>query len=385
MSAIRVMRIIARMNVGGPALQVTALADGLDPERFEQRLLVGHVDEGEADYLTLRAPQVEAVRVAGLGRSPDPTGDARALATITRQIRDFRPDIVHTHTAKAGVLGRSAAILGGAKTRVHTFHGHLLHGYFSPRVTRAVVEVERAYARRTTRLVAVGRQVRDELLAAKIGRPEQYAIVPPGVQLPTPPARGAARSMLGVPVDAPTVAFVARLTQVKRPDRFADVARLVADAVPDAHFVVAGEGDLLEDLRTRLAPLGDRAHLVGFRSDVETIYAAADVTVLTSDNEGMPVSLIEAATIGCPAVTTDVGSAGEVVLDGETGYVTAVDAAALADATVTILRDPALRERFSKAATAHAHAAFSASRLVGDIAELYESIVPARPGTAVSA
>ncbi len=184
MSRIRVLRVIARMNVGGPALQVTALADGLDPERFEQRLLVGNVGEGEADYLDLRAPHVEATRVRGLGRSPDPTGDARALAALVREMREFRPHIVHTHTAKAGVLGRSAAVLARVPIRVHTFHGHLLHGYFSPRVTSAVTAVERAFADMTTRLVAVGRQVRDELLAAGIGRPDQYVVVPPGVALP---------------------------------------------------------------------------------------------------------------------------------------------------------------------------------------------------------
>lgn len=376
MSTIRVMRIIARMNVGGPALQVSALADGLDSTRFDQRLFVGDVTEGEADYLTLRAPHIEVVRVAGLGRSPNPGGDARALATLTREIRAFRPDIVHTHTAKAGVLGRSAAMLGGAKTRVHTFHGHLLHGYFSPRVTNAVVAVERTYAHRTTRLVAVGRQVRDELLAAKIGRPDQYSIVPPGIRLPSAPSRAQARSELGLSTDVPVVAFVARLTQVKRPDRFAEVARLVSGAVPNAEFIVAGEGDLFDDLKSRLAPLGDRVHLVGWRSDVETIYAAADVTVLTSDNEGMPVSLIEAASVGCPGVTTQVGSAGEVVIDGETGFVTALDAAALAQATTRILTDDQLRARFSVAAAAHALAAFSADRLVRDISDLYESLVP---------
>ena len=144
MSAIRVVRVIARMNVGGPALQVTALTDGLDPQRFEQRLLVGDVDEGEADYLALRAPHVVAERVHGLGRTPSPVGDLRALATIRRVIREFRPHIVHTHTAKAGVLGRTAAMLAHSRTRVHTFHGHLLHGYFSPLVTRGVVAVERA-------------------------------------------------------------------------------------------------------------------------------------------------------------------------------------------------------------------------------------------------
>ncbi len=373
--AIRVLRIIARMNVGGPALQVSALADGLDPDRFEQRLLVGEVDEGEADYLELRAPHVDAVRVPGLGRSPDPTGDARALASLVREIRAFRPHVVHTHTAKAGVLGRSAAILGRAPTRVHTFHGHLLHGYFSPRVTKAVVATERAFARRTTRLIAVGGAVRDELLAAGIGRRDQFRVVPPGVRLPPAPAPADARGALGIPLDAPVVAFVARLTKVKRPDRFAEVARLVSDRVPTAAFVVAGEGDLFDDLRDRLAPLGDRVHLVGWRPDVETVYAAADVTVLTSDNEGMPVSLIEAATVGCPAVTTRVGSAAEVVLDGESGFVTALDASEIADATVRILQDRGLRDRLSAGASAHALAHFSADRLVADMAEIYEELV----------
>lgn len=376
MSTIRVLRVIARMNVGGPALQVSALSDGLDPARFEQRLLIGDVDEGEADYLALRAPHIQAIRIPGLGRSPDATGDVRALRALVKEMRTFRPDIVHTHTAKAGVLGRTAAILGRVRTRVHTFHGHLLQGYFSPAVTKAVVTTERAFARRTTRLIAVGSAVRNDLLAAKIGRPEQYRVVPPGVRLPPAPTTAEARQMLGLPLDVPVVAFVARLTQVKRPDRFAEAAKHIAAQVPTAVFVVAGEGELLEDLRTRLAPLGDRAHLIGWRPDVETVYAAADVTLLTSDNEGMPVSLIEASTVGCPSVTTRVGSAAEVVLDGETGFVTAIDAAAIADAACRVLTDPVLRDRLAAGARAHAHAHFSADRLVADIAGIYDELAP---------
>jgi len=374
-STIRVLRVIARMNVGGPALQVTALTDGLDPARFEQRLLVGDVEEGEADYLALRAPHVQPVRIRGLGRTPTVLGDARALIAITREVRRFRPHIVHTHTAKAGILGRTAAMLGRAPTRVHTFHGHLLHGYFSPRITRLVTAAERFYAKRTTRLIAVGEQVRDELLTARIGTPAQYLVVPPGVQLPSPPSRADARARLGLPPDAPAVAFVARLTQVKRPDRFAEVAHRVGAARADAVFVIAGEGDLLDDLTTALAPLGDRVHFLGWRSDVETVYAAADVVVLTSDNEGMPVSLIEAASVGCPAVTTRVGSAAEVVLDGETGFVVDLDAHAIATATLRVLDDPALRERLAGGARAHADAHFSRARLVDDTAALYDDLM----------
>jgi len=375
MSTIRVLRVIARMNIGGPALQVTTLADGLDAARFEQRLLVGDVAKGEADYLELRAPHVEAVHVPGLGRSPDPTGDLRALGTLRREIRAFRPHIVHTHTAKAGVLGRSAAMLARSPTRVHTFHGHLLHGYFSPFVTRAVVRIERAYARHTTRLVAVGTQVREELLAAGIGRPEQYVVVPPGVALPTPPSRSEARALLGLRDDAQVVAFVARLTRVKRADRFAMAARRVADNHPGAVFVIAGEGELLPELRSQLNELGERVHFLGWRPDVETIYAAADVVALTSDNEGMPLSLIEAASVGCPAVTTRVGSAPEVVLDGTSGFVVDLDASAVAAALNRVLDDPALRNRLARGAIEHAKQNFSRARLIADTERLYEQLV----------
>jgi glycosyltransferase involved in cell wall biosynthesis len=363
------------MNVGGPALQVTALARHLDPARFDQRLLVGSVGPGEADYLDLRAPDVEVVRVPGLGRAPSPTDDARALAALVAEIRRFRPHIIHTHTAKAGVLGRSAAVIGRVPLRVHTFHGHLLQGYFSPARTRAVVAVERTFARTTTRLVAVGERVRDELLTAGIGRPPQYVVVPPGLELPPAPTRSEARLSLGLAPDAPVIAFVARLTKVKRPDRFVAVARLVAARRPDAVFVVVGEGEELADMQRQGSDLGERIRYLGWRSDVETVYAAADVTVLTSDNEGMPVSLIEAASVGCPAVTTDVGSAGEVVEDGVSGHVTALEPEALADATVRILSDPAARDRFGAAAAARARDRFSRDRLVDDIATLYDEII----------
>ena len=375
MTPIRVLRIIARMNVGGPALQVTALARHLDRSRYEQRLLVGSVGPEEADYLTLRAPDIEVVAVPGLGRAPSPLDDARALAALVAEMRRFEPHIVHTHTAKAGVLGRAAAMLAGVPLRVHTFHGHLLHGYFSPPVTRAVVLTERALARSTSRLVAVGHQVRDELIAAGIGWPCQYLVVPPGVELTPVPARESAREALGLPPEALVVAFVGRLTRIKRPDRFVAVASLLASRFSAATFLVAGEGQELAEVRRQAAHLGDRVLFLGWRSDVETVYAAADVTLLTSDNEGMPVSLIEAASVGCPGVTTGVGSAGEVVLDGQTGYVTDSSPGSLAEAVGRILASPALRARLGEAAAARARSLFSRERLVRDIGSLYDQLV----------
>lgn len=372
---LRVLRLIARTNVGGPALQVSALERGLDSQRFDHRLLVGSVGPDEADYLELRAPDVPAVRVPGLGRAVRPTDDLLALRHVARAIKDFRPHIVHTHTAKAGVIGRIAAVTQRVPGRVHTFHGHLLHGYFSPSKTRAVALVERSLARRTTTLAVVGSRVRDDLLEAGIGKPEQYVVVPPGVPEPRTVSRDDARAELRLPRDAPIIAFVARLTAVKRPDRFAEVAHRVSRECPGAHFAVAGEGALLDALRNQCAPLGDRVHFLGWQADVGAVYAAANVVALTSDNEGMPVSLIEAAMCGRPAVTTDVGSASEVVAHGETGYVATLDPECIANALVRLLTSPDLANKMGQAAAVRARARFSTSRLIEQTQAIYQNII----------
>lgn len=359
------------MNVGGPALQVTGLVQGLDGMRFDHRLLTGSVGPGEADYVELRAPGLPLTRIRGLGRSPEPLDDARALRLLYREMRAFRPHIVHTHTAKAGVLGRVAARAAGVPAVVHTFHGHLLHGYFSPTVTRGVTQVERTLARRTTRLVAVGSKVRDELLQAGVGRAEQYVVVPPGIALPAAPSRAAARATLALPPEVSVVVLVARLTTVKRPERFLEVARRLAAAHPDAIFAVVGEGDLLPELQ---AQAGSNVRFLGWRADVETVYAASDLAVLTSDNEGMPVSLIEAALCGVPAVATRVGSVAEVVLDGRTGWLCEPSTEALTAVVDAVLSDPGRLRSAGQAAREHATGAFSRDRLVADTERLYEQI-----------
>lgn len=370
---------MARMNVGGPALQVTGLVEGMDPGRFDHRLYVGHVGAGEGDHLALRAPDLPFRRVEGLGRTPDALGDARALRDLVAEMRRFRPHVVHTHTAKAGVLGRTAALLCRVPTTVHSFHGHLLHGYFNPPVTAAVTAVERTLARRTSRLLAVGAQVRDDLLAAGVGRPAQYLVVPPGIAIPSPPDRGVARAALGLGDHQVVVSFVARLTAVKRPDRFADVARRVAAARQDVVFLVCGEGELLDELRAATAGV-DRVRFLGWRSDVEAVHAASDLTVLTSDNEGMPVSLIEASMCGVAAVATDVGSVAEVVRHGETGLVVPAEVDALTRAVLRLVDDEEPRRRMGRAAAVHAHRCFSRDRLVSDMERLYEELAGTTPG-----
>ena len=359
------------MHVGGPALQVAAITEDLDPERFDTRLLVGRVGRGEADYLALRALDLPAHQIEGLGRSPSLFKDARALWGVRREIRRFAPHIVHTHTAKAGALGRMAAAWCDVPAVVHTFHGHLLRGYLSPPVTSAVVQAERALAHVSTRLVSVGTNERDELLAAGIGRPEQFISVPPGVAMPTPPDRAQARRILGLPATGPVVSHVSRLTSIKRPERFVEVAARLSGRHRDATFVVAGAGPRLEELRAHAAHLRAPVRFLGWRADVDVVYAASDVVVLTSDNDGMPLSLIEAAMVGRPAVATNVGGVPEVVVDGATGVLTQPSSMEVAVAVERLLTNPMERFTMGVAAARRARERFSRSRLVDDTARLY--------------
>lgn len=375
---IRVMRVITRMNVGGPALQAVELMRGLDAGLFDQRLCTGTPDPGEADYLDLRGADINPDRIPALGRSVRPGDDARAIAALVTEMRRFRPHIVHTHTAKAGLLGRAAAVLTRVPARVHTYHGHLLHGYFSPAKTRLVVTAEGASAAMTDRLVAVGARVRDELIAAGIGRPEQYAVVPPGTSLGPLPDRAAARLTLGIPGDGPVVAYVGRLTRIKRPDRLVAVAHQVRRLLPEVRFVIAGGGDALPETEAAAKTFDGMCTLLGWRADVETVYAAADLVILTSDNEGMPVSLIEAGLAGLPCVATRVGSVAEVVRDGETGLLARCDTYELTRHIVRLLRDEPLRRKIGDEARAWTTMQFGPERLASDIAEIYASIAEAR-------
>lgn len=365
---VRVVEVIARMNVGGPAILLASMQQRLDPASFDVRLLTGYCADDEADYLETMAPHVPVERIDGLGRSIRPGSDVAKVRLLAERFRQLRPDIIHTHTAKAGVVGRVAAKLARVDARlVHSYHGHLLHGYFSPTKTKGVVAIERTLARVTDRLVAVAPGVRDDLLAAHVGRAGQYRVIGPGVELLPLPGREEARTALGLPRDAPVVSMIGRLTGIKRPDRFAEAAALVHARRSDVVFAVAGAGDRESDLRSRVSGLP--VTLLGWRSDVETVLAASDVVVLTSDNEGTPLSLIQAGLAGLPVVATDVGAVRDVVEDGVTGILCDADSLAVADAICRILDDPVaaghmggtaqrlMAERFSMASMIRAHEA----------------------------
>ena len=361
------------MNVGGPAVLVTNLMRGLDPLEFDPWLITGHCGDDEADYLRTQAPDVRAIRLDGLGRSVRPKADLTSTHRLSALLRDLMPDVVHTHTAKAGVVGRGAVRLSRCRAAtVHTYHGHLLHGYFAPAKTRAVVAVERMLARRTDRLVAVADQVRDDLLAAGVGRLGQYDVIPPGLTLGPLPDPASARAELGLPTEVPVIAMLGRLTAIKRPDRFAEAVRIVHRRFPQAWFAVAGSGDLEAELRAQLAGLP--VAMLGWRSDIETVLAAADALVLTSDNEGTPLSLIQAGLAGLPVVATDVGAVSSVVEEGRTGLLAAPSPQGVADALGKLLEDPDLRTRLGTTARSSMAQRYGPETMVARHAALYRSL-----------
>ena len=369
---IRVMRIIARMNVGGPAVQVSGLMRGFDVHIFKQELVTGYCAADEADYLEKVATDVKAVRIDGLGRSIKPRADLTALFAIIREIRRFKPDVIHTHTAKAGVVGRIASILSGHKSvRLHTFHGHLLNGYFGAGKTRLVILVEKFLALFTDQLLAVGTKVKDDLLTVGIGNQSKFGVMPPGLQLAEVPSRSSARKALGLDDNATYCSFIGRITQIKRPDRFLDVVAEIKARGIDLHFIVAGAGELLQYCQDRAKVENLPVTFLGWREDIEVVLAAVDFVLLTSDNEGTPLSLIQAGMVGIPVVATNVGSTNEIVVNGETGLLTDLSVKELSEAVTKVATDSALRAKMGAAGKEYTLARYGVDRLLKDHQDLY--------------
>jgi glycosyltransferase involved in cell wall biosynthesis len=369
---IKVMQIIARMNVGGPAVIVAELMRGLDSSHFEQVLITGYCDETEADFLDEVATDIKASRIAGLGRSISPFADLKAFFGLIQTIKKFNPDVIHTHTAKAGVLGRLASIIAGrGAVRIHTFHGHLLHGYFTTWKTKLVIAIEKTLAKRTHYLIAIGTAVERDLLAAGIGRPDQYNIFFPG--LPEPQTASKAELRRELELDPSTIycTFVGRLTQIKRPDRLLDVAAAMVTRKVPIHFLIAGEGELFESSKARARAEQLPITFLGWRKDVDNLFAASDIAILTSDNEGIPLTLIQAAQAGLPIVAPEVGSISDIVENDKTGYLTAPQPGAMASALSALASDEDARVRLGSAGKVRAHEYFSLERMLRDHTEIY--------------
>ncbi len=379
---LRVLRVITRLNIGGPAIHAILLNQGLDRGRFQSRLVTGTEAPTEGSLRDLAEQRgVAPLVLPELGRELNPLNDLLAAARLARLMRRLRPDIVHTHMAKAGTTGRLAARLAGVPIVIHTYHGHVFHSYFSPAKTWLVIAIERALALLTDRLVAVGEKQRREIASYGIAPLDKIQAIPLGLELDrflkVEALRGQVRQELGFGPEERLVGIVARLVPIKAHEVFLQAAVQVHRQEPRARFLVVGDGERRRELEALARDLGlaEATRFLGWRSDLERLYAELDVVALSSLNEGSPVALIEAMAAGRPVVSTDVGGVSEVVQHRVSGLlVPPRDSQALADALLSVLREPGLGEALGQAARAAVYPRYASRRLIQDVESLYLSL-----------
>jgi glycosyltransferase involved in cell wall biosynthesis len=382
----RIVRILSRLNVGGPAIHVTLLARDLNDHRHTTDLISGSLAAGEGDMSYLAEEQGVVVhRVRALGRSVNPWNDVLALAQLLRLLRRIRPDVVHTHASKAGTLGRLAAVLYNLvqprrrrAAVVHTYHGHTFAGYFGPIPSWTFRNIERLLARLTDKIIVLSpSQQTDVVERFRIAPMVKTAVVPLGLDLGPFLAidtdrRGAAKAALGLPSETRVFLSVGRLTAIKNHRLLLDAFARVAHSHDAVALVIAGDGELREDLRrhSEQVGLGGRVRFAGWVRDTVALYAAADVVVLSSRNEGTPVALIEALAAGCVSVGTRVGGVPDVIDDTCGILVPSDDEGALAAAmarAMTLGPLPAVCRAQARR--------FSIERLVQDLSSMYERLL----------
>jgi glycosyltransferase involved in cell wall biosynthesis len=384
---IKILRVIARLNMGGPALHVAYLTAGLRERGYDTTLVAGSLARGEDSMAFVAEGRgVDVVRIDELGREISPLRDVVATLRLARLIRRERPDILHTHTAKAGTVGRVAALLAGRHRPpivVHTFHGHVLRGYFGPLRSTVFRLLERWLAGHTTALIAVSPQVRDDLVALHVAPPERFVVIRLGIELGERVAgardgRVESRRYLGIPPDRFAVGWIGRMTAVKRTDDVLVAFKRLREDGVDAVLCMVGDGPDRPQLEQRAHELGivrDTLFL-GYQEEVAQFYAAFDALVLPSSNEGTPVSAIEALAAGRPVVATRVGGVPDVVEEGKDGFLVEPGATEeLADRLAQLAADPELRGRMGRAGRDRVLPRYAVHRLVDDVDRLYRSLL----------
>ena len=381
---VKVINIVTRLNIGGVAHHVTSLMRGLDRIKYEQQLVCGLEGVGERSMREhIQAQGVTPILVPQLVGNPRLNlSDAMAFAHILRLLRRERPMILHTHTSKAGLLGRLAARLTGVPIIVHTFHGLVLKGHYGPLKTNVARTVERWLARFSDRLIAVSDEDKKDLLAYRIAPTDKIEVIPLGLELDhflsSRKRRGVLHRELGLDFASRLIGIVGRIVPIKNHRLFFDAMTPVLAKHPTAHVVVAGDGDLRPEMERYVREMGiaNRVSFLGWRHDLPQVYTDLDVLVISSNNEGTPVSAIEAMAAGRPVVATRVGGLPDVISDGDTGYLVAPgNVEQLASAVERVLGDGETTDRLRRNARESVKGKFTVARLAADIDLLYRRLL----------
>ena len=378
------VHVTSRLNIGGLAQQVLALCAGLDQRGVECTLITGEPGDKEGDMLWFANPPRRIVRIPELGRAVKPMSDFVAFWKLLLCLRALRPDVVHTHAAKAGALGRIAAVLAGVPVRIHSYHGHVFRGYFPPLVSRAVCMVERLLGWMTTALVTPCESQRREIAEEfRVAPPRKVRVARYGIPVEdfsSLPPKAKAREKLGVGEDVLVVGAVGRMVPIKNHALLVDAFGRLPERIGGrrVELLLVGKGDCLPGIEKQIEERGvaARVRFHPWLEDLRWAYGAMDVMALTSRNEGMPIALIEAMAAGVPVVSTAVGGVVDLVKDGETGVlVPGQDPAAFAAALENLLTDSESRARLAQSARDFVRAHHRVENLVQDTLDLYRDLV----------
>lgn len=334
---IRVLRVITRLNVGGPSKQILTLNSLFDGKDFEQLIVTGRVldSEMEIDLSSFG----EVTRVSSLQRGFNPLNDLLSVLQIAKMLRKYKPDIIHTHLSKAWALTILAKNISGTKCKViHTFHGHILHSYFSKWKALIINLIQRFLASNSDYLVAVNDITKNELIAARIGSEEKFVVIYPGFKALEHHSKINARRRLGLAENVLTVGFIGRFEQIKRPDILSKVINISLGSSDSLQFIVCGGGELYEDFKNKTA--NPKVHCFPWTHDLSLIYSSVDLMLLTSDNEGSPLTIIEAGQLGIPTLSRAVGGVPSLIADGVTGFLTGDDPETIASDLSRISKSP---------------------------------------------
>lgn len=362
----KTLQVIARVNRGGTARWLEELVGGLRSNGHEVLLAAGYVQKGETEDQIFN--ELDGIRIENLGRSISILSDLKSIFEVRKILIDMKPDLINTHTAKAGLIGRLAAasILRNRPTIVHTYHGHLLYGYFPKWKSNVLILIEKFLASLSNVLIAAGDKVKSDLIESGIGKENQYFVARPGVEILRLEPRKLILTRMDIEDGAVIVGWLGRLAPIKRPDRVIEIAKDLNDTI----FLIGGDGELLSSLEIDLPK---NVRLLGWTRP-EEMWAISDIALLTSDNEAQPISLIEASLAGLPVVAENVGSVSEVVNSEETGLLVSNHVERI-QALKSLISSPELRNKMGAAGKKYCAEKFGPQQFLDSHLKAYETAI----------
>ncbi len=342
---IKVLRVITRLNVGGPSKQILTMNSIFDSPGYDQLIVTGQILDSELEVDLSKYGQI--VKLEELQRGFNPLKDIKVIKQLMNIMKIYEPEIIHTHLSKAWMLATITRILNRSKIKsIHTFHGHILHSYFSNPVIKIFTLIQKVLAKKTDVLVAVNPTVRDQLIEKGIGDKSKFKVIYPGFDSYTTLPKLIAKSKLGLNLNGLVVGYIGRFEPIKRTDILAEVIKITTSENTDIQFLICGEGSLYPEFVE--STFGERVYRLGWIDDLTAFYSAVDLMILTSDNEGSPLTIIEAGKVGIPTISRDVGGVNSLIEDGFNGFLCANSAAEISVLLQEICLDSELIQRVSK-------------------------------------